>query len=76
MKYYVKIICENEHTYKLLKEFAKDKGYDITTFLISNEIFVLAEDFCVASKIYDEIAKVDDMWSDIKILEMSIEDLS
>ena len=75
MKYYVRIICENEHTYKLLKEFAKDKGYDITTFLISNEIFVLAEDFCVASKIYDEIARVEDIYSDIKIQEMEIKDL-
>ena len=32
---YVRIICENEHTYKLLKEFAKDLGYILDKYKIT-----------------------------------------
>ena len=73
MKYYVRIICENEHTYKLLKDYLKD--YELVTYLNFNRIIVICEDFQMASRVWDKVARVEDIYSDIKIQEMEIKDL-
>lgn len=73
MKKYVDIQCFNEHTYKLLKDYLKD--YELVTYLNFNRILVICEDFQMASRVWDKVARVEDIYSDIKIQEMEIKDL-
>ena len=73
MRNYVNIQCFNKHTYKLLKDYLKD--YELVTYLNFNRIIVICEDFQIASRVWDKVARVEDMYSDIKIQEMEIKDL-
>lgn len=73
MKQYVDIQCFNEHTYRLLKDYLKD--YELVTYLNFNRIHVICEDFEIASRVWDKVARVSDIYSDIKVTEMTIEDL-
>lgn len=73
MKNYVEIVCKDEHTYKLLKDYLKN--YELVTYLNFNKIIVICEDFQMASMVWDKVAKVEDMFLDIKIQEMEIKDL-
>lgn len=74
MKYYVKIDCKDNHTFRLLKNYLEDK-FELVTSFEKSIIFVLCEDFGVASRVYDIVAYQIDMWSDIKVLELKIENL-
>lgn len=75
MKYYVEIVCKDEHTYKLIKDYLKDEDYELVTYLNFNKIIVICEDFQMASRVWDKVTRVEDMYSDIKIQEMEIKDL-
>lgn len=75
MKNYVDIQCFNEHTYKLLEDYLKDEDYELVTYLNFNKIIVICEDFQMASMVWDKVARVEDMYSDLKIQEMEIKDL-
>ena len=75
MNYYVEIVCKDEHTYKLLKDYLKDEDYELVTYLNFNKIIVICEDFQMASRVWDKVARVEDMYSDLKIQEMEIKDL-
>lgn len=73
MKNYVEIVCKDEHTYKLIKDYLKN--YELVTYLNFNRINVICEDFQMASRVWDKVARVEDMYSDLKIQEMEIKDL-
>lgn len=73
MRNYVNIQCFNEHIYKLLKDYLKD--YELVTYLNFNRIIIICEDFQMASRVWDKVARVEDIYSDIKIQEMEIKDL-
>ena len=77
MKYYVKIDCKDNHTFRLFKNYLEDKFELVTSFTFEKStIFVLCEDLGVAERVYDMVAYQIDMWSDIKVLELKIGDLA
>lgn len=73
MKNYVEIVCKDEHTYKLIKDYLKN--YELVTYPHFCKINVICEDFQMASRVWDKVARVEYMYSDIKIQEMEIKDL-